>query len=125
MAELGARFGFSFNVVGQLTAPASARSADSKNSTQRHKIDLSIVLHSRRSASPREQTCSIIAGRTSAILDWPRRRERRDVARRPAPPPQSWLDEGASLRALHAFAVLIRNRGRKGPGARGASSRDV
>ena len=52
MAELGARFGFSFNVVGQLTAPASARSADSKNSTQRHKIALSIVGHFRRSASP-------------------------------------------------------------------------
>ena len=52
MAELGARFGFSFNVVGQLTAPASARSAASKNSTQRHKIALSIVGHSRRSASP-------------------------------------------------------------------------
>ena len=51
MAELGARCGFSFNVVGQLTAPASARSADSKNSTQRHKIALSIVGHSRTSAS--------------------------------------------------------------------------
>ena len=53
MAELGARFGFSFNVVGQLTAPASARSAASKNSTQRHKIALSIVGHSRKSASPK------------------------------------------------------------------------
>ena len=54
MAELGARFGLSVNVVGQLTTPASARSADSKNSTQRHKIALSIVGHSRISASPED-----------------------------------------------------------------------
>jgi hypothetical protein len=52
MAEPGAQLGFSFSVVGQLTAPASARSADSKNSTQRHKIALSIFGHSGISASP-------------------------------------------------------------------------
>src|SRR5271170_1963061 len=54
MAPLCAKLGFSVSVVGQLTAPASARSADSKNSTQRHKIALSIVGHSRISASPED-----------------------------------------------------------------------
>jgi len=54
MAPLCAQLGFSFSAVGQLTTPASARSADSKNSTQRHKIAPSIVGHSRTSASPED-----------------------------------------------------------------------
>ena len=54
MAELGARFGFSFSVVGQVitVGPASARPIDNSESTQRHKIALSIVGHSRIIASP-------------------------------------------------------------------------
>jgi hypothetical protein len=80
MAEPGAQLGFSFSVVGQLTAPASARSADSKNSTQRHKIALSIFGHSGISASPE-----------SNLLDYRGSDKQKASSSRPTHPLGRWI----------------------------------